>query len=367
VLRWPQQTDPLLIGQGINVSSGCTQVFNNGSCEAGEFAIWTIGTLNAGQSTTVSYSADLAATSDGAVVDFEAIASDTGSDSRATAGRAISVDSARQLRVGLHEAVDPVGAGDNVVYTLSYGNTSSNTTAPGAVLRFAVPAGAAFVTASGGGSLIGNNVEWSLGILTPLALGTRTVTVHADPGLVRGALLRADASLADTASPAQRARANAVTEVDGSEALETAITVSNAVPAPGYKVDVTVTNTDVASHMGVWLYIRVPRDAQSFALASVTGATGGCLQIVASFQCEAGEFIIANLGTMTAGQSATVSIPKVVIDLPSGGHGGLYQIDAFAVGTGTDERAVDKVVPEPGVAASLLAGIALLAALQRRR
>jgi hypothetical protein len=191
--------------------------------------------------------------------------------------------------------------------------------------------------------------------------------VQSDVGLVRGALLRAEATLSDSTLPPQLARAGAVTEIDGLEAFETTVDFALDFTDWAWEVDVTVTNTDVVSHTGVGLTLRVPRDALTFATGSATGGAGGCNQIVNNLTCEAGEFLAWNLGTLTAGQSVTVTIPNLYIAVPTAEPGELFTLHAIALGSGGDDRAVDHVVPEPGVAASLFAGMALIAGLSRSR
>jgi hypothetical protein len=182
--------------------------------------------------------------------------------------------------------------------------------------------------------LNGETVEWSLGTLSSGKAGTRSVTVQTDGGLLRGALLRAEAAVFDSALPPQLARASSVAEIDGLEALETAIDLTLDQTDWAWKVDVTVTNDDVVSHTGVSLTLRVPRDALTFALGSVTGGAVGCNQILNNAFCEVGEILAWNLGTLTAGQSVTVSVPNLYIAHPTADLGELFRLEAIALGSG---------------------------------
>ncbi|MBK7952236.1 MAG: DUF11 domain-containing protein [Deltaproteobacteria bacterium] len=368
-LRWPHEIDPLFTAQGTSGPIGCTQILNNAGCSAGEVAVWSLGTLNAGQSVTVAYSADLVAgLVDGQTVDFRATASSPSADQQARVGRALAVDATSALEVAVHEVADPVTAGDVLVYTLSFANTSRTSAAPNVELRWPLPAGTTFVGASDSGVLNGGTVEWSLGTLPAGRTGTRSVTVQTDGGLLRGSLLRSEAAIFDAALPPQLARASSIAEIDGLEALEAAIDLTLDQTDWAWKVDVTVTNNDVVSHTGVTLTLRVPRDALTFAFGSVTGGgVSGCTQIFNNAFCEVGELVAWNLGTLTAGQSVTVSVPNLYIAHPTADLGELFSLDAIALGAGVDDRAVDHVVPEPGTAASLLAGMGVLVGLARSR
>ena len=209
LLRWPQEIAPNLTGQGTGSPVGCVQIVNNFGCSAGEFAQWSLGTLAAGQSVTVSYSAALAAVPDGAIVDFRATAQSANLDERAEAGRSIAVDASSPLDVSLHEALDPVASGADLAYTIAFGNRSTTDAAPNALLRFPLPAGTTFVSASDGGVLSGGAVQWSLGTLQPGQSGKRSVVLATGAGLVAGTLLQAEVALSDTSLPPQLARARA--------------------------------------------------------------------------------------------------------------------------------------------------------------
>jgi len=366
-LRWPQEIAALLTGQGTGSPGACTQIINNAGCSAGEFAQWSLGTIAAGESVTVTYSAALTTAPDGSIVEFEALAQSALLE-QVRAGRAIAVDVDRPLELALHEPQDPIAAGDQLAYTLSFANRSRTYSAPSALLRFPLPAGTTFVSATDGGAFNDGAVEWSLGALAPGKTGTRGVVLGTDVGLGSGSLIQAEALLSDGALPSQRARAGAVTEVDGSEALETSIDVTLDHVDWAWQVDVTVTNTDVVTHSGVTLTLRVPRDALSFGIGTVTGApTFGCTQIANNTACTPGEFLLWSPGSLTAGQSVTVRIPNLYIGVPASDSSELFALTAIALGSGSNDRAVDRVVPEPGTVAGLIAGTGVLALLSRRR
>ncbi|MBY0399459.1 DUF11 domain-containing protein, partial [Myxococcota bacterium] len=367
-LRWPHEIVGLFTGQGTGSPGGCTQIVSNVACSAGEFAQWTLGTLAAGQSVTVSYSATLAASPDGSVVEFEALAQSAATLEQVRTGRAVVVDLDRPLELGLHEPQDPIAAGDQIAYTVSFINRTRSYTAPNALLRFPLPLGTTFVSATDGGAFNAGAVEWSLGSLPPGRSGTRGLVLATDAGLVAGSLIQAEPLLSDASLSLHRARTSGVTEIDGLEALETSIDVVLDHTDWAYQVDVTVTNTDAVNHTGVTLTLRIHRDALSFSIGTVTGSpTLGCTQIVSNTLCSAGEFLIWSLGTLTPGQIVTVRIPNLYIGVPATDSAELFALTAIALGSGTNDRSVDHVVPEPVGASALVAGLGLLSALSRRR
>src|SRR2546427_588442 len=87
-------------------------------------------------------------------------------ETAAVSGAAIStsVTSAPVLTVSQTDAPDPLPAGGDLTYTITYGN-SGNANATGVLIADTVPANTTFVSATGGGTLSGGVVTWSIGNL----------------------------------------------------------------------------------------------------------------------------------------------------------------------------------------------------------
>src|SRR5207249_5671891 len=83
---------------------------------------------------------------------------------------------------------DPVTAGNNITYTLSWSNTG-NENASGVVVSDAVPANATFVSATGGGSESGGIVTWILGALNAGASSTAQLVVKVNSPLANGTVI----------------------------------------------------------------------------------------------------------------------------------------------------------------------------------
>src|SRR5437773_1111005 len=83
-----------------------------------------------------------------------------------TNGAAITttVAAAPTLNISKTDAPDPIVAGANITYTISYSNTG-NMTATGVVITDTVPANTSFVSATGGGTLAAGVVTWNIGAL----------------------------------------------------------------------------------------------------------------------------------------------------------------------------------------------------------
>ena len=77
-----------------------------------------------------------------------------------------------------------------------------------------------------------------------------------------GTLLQANATLSDTSSPPQLARAGAVTEIDGADPLELALVVGPDPVAPGeqLEIELTVSNPSAFDLATVTLFLRWPHE-----------------------------------------------------------------------------------------------------------
>src|SRR5262249_56676529 len=92
------------------------------------------------------------------------------------------VSASPPLQLTMVAGPDPVAAGEQLAYTITFGDRSGGTAQlPGATLTATVPPGTALVPASvGDGGVVapgGGTITWSLGDLPPGAAGQRTFAV----------------------------------------------------------------------------------------------------------------------------------------------------------------------------------------------
>ena len=294
-------------------------VFNNGSCEPTEFVIWDLGTIPSGESVTVTLPPVISdSVAAGTLIAFSAEVSDS-SGEMAGANETVEVVSSRVLELGLTEITqEPVVPGADVTYQLSFGHTATSTVATNAMLRLPVPAGLVFVSASGGGSLNVDSVEWSLGTLLPGQVGERRVTFTVGAGLPLGTVIKAEAELEDDAL--QPTRADALTRVENASGLQLALDV-NANPAePGETLSakLTVGNPSFFDRSSVMLKMRYPVGLSNLSHGGIEG--GACDgSVFSNGSCEPTELVIWDLGTIPAGESVTVTLPPVVSDSVAAG------------------------------------------------
>ncbi len=154
---------------------------SNGGTFANGTVTWSLGTVGAGTSGSVTVTVQL----DAVFPNGTTTVTNTASASSANAGTVGSnpvtttVSAAPSLSVTKAVDLTTASPGQQLTYTLSYAN-SGNADATGVVLSDALPAHTSFVSASDGGGFDGATVRWSLGTLAPGASGSVTFTARLD-------------------------------------------------------------------------------------------------------------------------------------------------------------------------------------------
>src|SRR6185436_7964582 len=188
--------------------------------ESGGVVTWTAASLAAGASGSaqmvVRVTSPLA---NGTVLTNSGYTADCAETAPVT-GAAVTttVTSAPVLTVSGADAPDPVPAGADLTWTLSYAN-NGNADATSAVLSGTLPANTAFVSASNGGSRSGSVVTWSLGTLTPGASGTVQLVAHVTSPLANGTIISLATYSIDSAQTSPVQGAAVTTTVTSSPAL----------------------------------------------------------------------------------------------------------------------------------------------------
>lgn len=162
---------------------------------------WAIGTVAPGTSVVVTFQVRLDAVFPSGTTDVTNVGSartneETGTTSSNPA--TVRVTAAPNLTLAkAADATSTVVAGDHITYTLTYGN-SGNATATGSTLTETVPAGTTYDSCTGGCTVSGSTVTWSLGSVQPGGSGTVTLTV-----VVSSTVGCSICNVAHIASPAQ--------------------------------------------------------------------------------------------------------------------------------------------------------------------
>jgi hypothetical protein len=148
-----------------------------------------------------------------------------------------------------------VASAGSYTYTLTYGNAGAS--AVNAELSLRLPLGATFQSATGGGTLAGDVVTWTIGTLAAGQTDRQQVTLQA-PASPAGTILMAEAQLRDPATLHSHARASASATV-GTPLEITVSTLPDPVQ-PGQNVSyvITVANLGSVTTNTINLLARVP-------------------------------------------------------------------------------------------------------------
>lgn len=299
-----------------------------GSTGNGEIVSWNIGQLPAGTSRSVSFAVELNSGLESAFSrPYEAWARASNGLDRAHAVELLTTLAAPEARLAVETSHDTVQSGDMLTYTLAYGNVATSS-ASTQTLRLLLPEGVEFVSASDGGTLVGNRVVWPVGAVQPGFNGRRhaTVNVLSRPA---GSLLATTAVLTDTAN--RLAHVDVVHAVHPEDALRVVLAMSPAAaPSSGYlSGEVVVVNTSDVDIFDATVNVRVPfRNYWRFDLSDAgtgSGSTGG------------GEVMSWNVGQLPAGAVRTRSFG---LQLRSEAQGGdILSYTAWARGNNGVDRA----------------------------
>lgn len=305
-LQYPDGLDALAESY-VSHAGGCV----GSACESREMLVWNIPGLAAGDAKTVTLPpivSNINTNPNGTLIQFNARVMDA-ANNNVQATRVVRVDDDPVLELSIEELSDPVAADDLLSYELTYANRTPATLASNTVMSVAIPEGTSFVSASNGGTLVGNTVQWNLGNLNPGAGGQRQMNVRVDNLALDGVLIKAEALITDGASPRNEAHASALDRVLTDSPLDVDVVITPAAALPGDTLDVaiTVTNNSAFPRSGIVLTSVIPDDVNTILETLITGG-GTCI----GSACERRETVTWLLATLNAGESVTVNMPPVI-------------------------------------------------------
>jgi len=212
--------------------------------------------------------------------------------------------------VSLTDSPDPVAAGGNVTYTLSYANTGDQE-ATNVILSDGVPANTSFVSSTGGGTLASGVVTWRLGILAAGASGSVQMTVRVASPLTNGTVINNSTGSIDSNETAPVSAGVVGTTVTSSPALALSQADSPDPVMAGSNLTYTLSylNSGTAHGSGVVITTQVPanttfRSATSGGLLSGSTVTWsiGALPVGSSGSVQ---LVVRVSGTLAAGSVIT--------------------------------------------------------------
>jgi uncharacterized repeat protein (TIGR01451 family) len=180
------------------------------SPDAGFNNQWTIGTLAAGASGTITITTTVAAgLATGTLLTNRADIADNASDS-ATSAAVTTVRNTASLTLSKTASPDPVASGATITYVITYKNSGS-TTLTGVKVTEAYDQNVSFVSAVSAPDA-GTNNSWTIGTLAAGASSSITVTATVATGLFDGTLLHNQAQVNDDASHSASASIDTVVQ-----------------------------------------------------------------------------------------------------------------------------------------------------------
>jgi len=286
----------------------CNTVGFNSQCSPGETLVWTVGTLDGGESRTLLYRVSVASmVAPGTLLTTaEATASN---QSTATSSATVVISESPTVTVALSGSPGPAAAGSAYTYRIDYGVIAETQGAENALLQLRFPDGVTFQSASDGGTEENGVVMWSLGALDPGSIGERTVTVVVASDLPDGELLRASATLESGNSGDSSAQSGFVVAVYTPGPLQLALSMDGIPARPDGRVDfsLTVANTGGLTAAGTTVQLLLPRFVKTFAENTTTDPSGvQCNTRGFNSECSPGEVLVWTVGDLDAGESRTL-------------------------------------------------------------
>ncbi|MAR90037.1 MAG: hypothetical protein CML06_04030 [Pseudomonadales bacterium] len=292
----------------------CLNTVNAGnSCEATELFTWNLDTITAGRGVTVRLPPVVnAAVAAGDIIELNAQVVDS-SGEITLAHEALAVNGSRDLELELTEdGTDPVTPGDDITYVANWGYSGSSSAASGVVLKLPVPEGLSFVSATGGGTQVGDEVQWPLGTVQPGHVGELSATFAVPAAIGYGTLIKAEASLSNSSGAMTLADETSRIEPEAPLTVLVQASPGSALPGEPLTVSATVTNNSSFERQDVVLRMYYPTGLNDLAEDTI-GDNADCDNIGrAGNSCEATETITWPLGALAAGGSVTVSLPPVI-------------------------------------------------------
>lgn len=297
------------IGQG----GGCSGiVVLNTVCSGGQTIVWASVPVRAGQSVTLSYAAQVNATSpppEGTVIRSTATAMPAAGGNAALAA-VDAVVSSNDLSMGMTTDPGVITPGGTLRYTVRFGNPRTAPIASSSLV-FVAPPGTRLLSVSDGGTSSGDVAVWNIGPLQAGAFGAREVTLAVDAQIGVGSIVAA-AEIRDAAAARSLARATATTDVPTTTTTQIAIAASHEVARPGQPIQYAIT---LANRGATDVVYRVDALLPQFTRATggSVGQSGGCAGIVVlNTACASGGTIQWNTVRVPAGRTVSFSFGAIV-------------------------------------------------------
>jgi len=288
----------------------------NGVCSPNEEASWTIGTIPAGSSQTITVNPLVLGTV-GSGDDVAALVRLTATGvNTLDVTKSIPVDTLPAAEFTFTASTDPIAPGDLVELAFDIGQIGDMPRA-GAELGVSLPGGLTPQSASDGGSLELDQVTWAIGDLSVGATLRRTVTVLVGDSVTPGDVLnpRAVFSYQGGLEPDHVAQVP-LTVLEARQPLALTVSVSDVPAGPNRRslYTATISNTSLREVEDVRLMMRVAPELTFHYTQDADPDSAACYDAT----CAAAEEAFWTLGSLPAGTTATVFINPNVVPAAAG-------------------------------------------------
>ena len=282
------------------------------ACIIGEEATWSLETLAAGESRTITVNTLVAASVlSGNLISTPVRVTATGLYDTINLLNTVAVFNSPSVDLALSASTDPVVANETFTYNLDFGNTSAESLTT-VVLQATLPAGVSVDSISNGGTEISPGVvEWNVATLNTGASVHREISVIAD-NAAAGDTLMLSAELSHDGGLEIDNRSEfsvSVAKNTGiASLLSVVITTTPQLVASNETLSytITVTNGYGLPASDVYVIFRVPAELSFHAVVDAEPDTD------CGSACIIGEEATWSLGTLAAGASQIITIDATV-------------------------------------------------------
>ncbi|HEX9427987.1 MAG TPA: fibronectin type III domain-containing protein, partial [Candidatus Polarisedimenticolia bacterium] len=203
------------------------------------------------------------------------------------------------LTLSAADAPDPVAAGANLTYTISYAN-GGTADATGVVITDTVPANTTFVSATLGGTLSGGVVTWNIGTLPISSSGSVQIVVRVASPLANGTTITNGSYSIDSNETSAVAGTVITTGVTAAPILTLSGTDAPDPVNPGGTLTYTLRYANNGNANATGVVLTDPLPANTTFVSATLGGT------------QAAGLVTWSLGTLNAGTSGSAQLVVTV-------------------------------------------------------
>ncbi|WP_417601284.1 T9SS type A sorting domain-containing protein [Owenweeksia hongkongensis] len=273
-----------------------------GTCGSNETGTWTIGTLKPGESKIIAYQLEISATAPQTNLLNTATANSSNGTNTPSTSINFAIEPTSEFKLNVIADKERVEPGGKLIYAL-YASNMGSSSPSGTTLHLIIPTGSSFISASHGGTLSGDTINWNVGLFPSEESKIFDVTLQAGNSLSDGDALKSSATLKPNTPQGLNAKSSTIRPVKANNDLVATVSV-NQTSIDRYDEIIylyTVTNTGSNDLLNVSGSIYLPNSIRSFDMDAFPKIS--CPGVA---NCKDNEVATWTIGTLPAGHSQTV-------------------------------------------------------------